>query len=104
MRSRSRAGSNHLCGKHGSPDRKVGEVHNAVPLLDETEWKPTGDVMDMIAKVDGLRGNVTRDLLDEGIVWHAKAGERLSDGLYNELGSNRCFKIINNKYLTKHGL
>lgn len=79
-------------------------LDNAVPLLDETEWKPTGDVMDMIAKVDGLRGNVTRDLLDEGIVWHAKAGERLSDDLYNELGSNRCFKIINNKYLTKHGL
>ena len=37
-------------------------LDNAVPLLDETEWKPTGDVMDMIAKVDGLRGNVTRDL------------------------------------------
>ena len=79
-------------------------LDNAVPLLDETEWKPTGDVMDMIAKVDGLRGNVTRDMLDEGIVWHAKAGERLSDGLYNELGGNRCFKIISNKYLTKHGL
>lgn len=54
---------------------------------------------------DFSRGEeVNRDLLDEGIVWHAKAGERLSDGLYNELGGNRCFKIINNKYLTKHGL
>lgn len=27
MRSCSRAGSNRLCGKHGSPDRKAGEVH-----------------------------------------------------------------------------
>lgn len=27
MRSCSHAGSNHLCERHGSPDRKVGEVH-----------------------------------------------------------------------------
>lgn len=79
-------------------------LKNAAPLLDEDEWKPTGDVMDMIGKVAVLRGNVTRDLLDEGVVWHAKAGEWLSDELYGELGRNRCFKIINNKYLTKHGL
>lgn len=32
MRSCSRAGSNHLCGKHGSPDRKVGEVHGVAKM------------------------------------------------------------------------
>ena len=42
----------------------------AVPELDEHEWALTGSVDDMIAKVDGLRGNVTKDRLDEGIVWY----------------------------------
>lgn len=51
-----------------------------------------------------MRGNVTKDRLDEGIVWHLHEDQRLSEGLANELGSNRCFKIINNKYLTKNGL
>lgn len=58
----------------------------------------------MIAKVDGLRGNVTKDCLDEGIVWHLHEDQQLSEGLADELGANRCFKIINNKYLTKNGL
>jgi len=51
-----------------------------------------------------LRGNVTKDRLDEGIVWHLHEDQQLSEGLADELGSNRCFKIINNKYLTKNGL
>lgn len=79
-------------------------LENSVPLLDADIWRPTGDVMGMIDKVDGLRGNVTDNLLDEGIVWCAQPGQRLSQELYGELGANRCFKIINNKYLTKHGL
>lgn len=36
---------------------------------DENEWALTGSVDDMIAKVDGLCGNVTKDRLDEGTVW-----------------------------------
>lgn len=71
---------------------------------DENEWALTGSVDDMIAKTDGLRGNVTKDRLDEGIVWHLHEDQQLSEGLANELGANRCFKIINNKYLTKNGL
>lgn len=82
----------------------TGMPNLAVPQLDEHEWALTGSVDDMIAKVDGLRGNVTKDRLDEGIVWHLHEDQRLSEGLANELGSNRCFKIINNKYLTKNGL
>lgn len=53
---------------------------------------------------DGLRGNVTKDRLDEGTVWHLHEDQQLPEGLANELGANRCFKIINNKYLTKNGL
>lgn len=82
----------------------TGMPNLAVPELDENEWTLTGSVDDMIAKVDGLRGNVTKDRLDEGIVWHLHEDQQLSEGLANELGSNRCFKIINNKYLTKNGL
>lgn len=82
----------------------TGMPNLAVPELDENEWALTGSVDDMIAKVDGLRGNVTKDRLDEGIVWHLHEDQQLSEGLANELGSNRCFKIINNKYLTKNGL
>lgn len=82
----------------------TGMPNLAVPELDENEWALTGSVDDMIAKVDGLRGNVTKDRLDEGIVWHLYEDQQLSEGLANELGSNRCFKIINNKYLTKNGL
>ena len=76
----------------------------SAPQLDETRWALTGSMDDMIAKVDGLRGHVTKDRLDEGIVWHVRAGQQLSEGLSNELGANRCFKIINNKYLAKNGL
>lgn len=82
----------------------TGMPNLAVPELDENEWALTGSVDDMIAKVDGLRGNVTKDRLDEGIVWHLHEDQQLSEGLANELGANRCFKIINNKYLTKNGL
>lgn len=82
----------------------TGMPNLAVPELDENEWALTGSVDDMIAKVDGLRGNVTKDRLDEGIVWHLREDQQLSEGLANELGANRCFKIINNKYLTKNGL
>lgn len=82
----------------------TGMPNLAVPELDENEWALTGSVDDMIAKTDGLRGNVTKDRLDEGIVWHLHEDQQLSEGLANELGANRCFKIINNKYLTKNGL
>lgn len=82
----------------------TGMPNLAVPELDENEWALTGSVDDMIAKVDGLRGNVTKDCLDEGIVWHLHEDQQLSEGLADELGANRCFKIINNKYLTKNGL
>ena len=82
----------------------TGMPNLAVPELDENEWALTGSVDDMIAKTDGLRGNVTKDRLDEGIVWHLREDQQLSEGLANELGANRCFKIINNKYLTKNGL
>ena len=54
MRSCSRVGSNHLCGRHGSPDRKVGEVHCAegCPL------EHFDDGHDDTLRIEGLGGTV----------------------------------------------
>jgi len=65
----------------------------AVPILD-IPFPET--VEDAIAQADGLRGNVTKDALDEGIVWHT------TDGACPPcLGSHSTFKVINNRYLLK---
>lgn len=39
MRSCSHAGSNHLCERHGSPDRKVGEVHCSIRPNGTFVWR-----------------------------------------------------------------
>lgn len=74
-----------------------------VPVLDPDEWRLTGTIDEMISKVDGLRGHVTRDVLDEGVVWHFDPAGVPSE-VENVLGSNLEVKIISNKYLLKHGL
>ncbi|NMM94699.1 RNA ligase family protein [Bifidobacterium oedipodis] len=79
-------------------------LNHAVPVLDAARWRLEGSVEDMVAKVDGLRGCVTDGVLDEGIVWHLDADQLLSSDVAGRLSANRCFKIINNKYLLKHGL
>lgn len=71
----------------------------AVPLLG-SEWVLTGTLEEMIEKVTTLRGHVTEGLLDEGVVYHLKGGQVTPEWL----GRNGNFKIINNKYLLKHGL
>ena len=69
---------------------------------DENEWALTGSVDDMIARVDGLRGNVTKDRLDEGIVWHlnlpcgsygyeSEAVDAWLDELAEKLGKRELF-------------
>ena len=49
MRSCSHAGSNHLCERHGSPDRKVGEVHGR----EDAVAAAFGDIARGVALVDG---------------------------------------------------
>lgn len=71
-------------------------VEAAAPLaLDLT---PEGTLDDMIEKVNGLRGRITKNALDEGVVYHLE-GEQDAP-LW--LGNNVNFKIINNKFLLKH--
>lgn len=76
----------------------------SVPVLDADEWKLDGDIETMVDKVNDLRGNITRDILDEGIVWHLDSSQEIPFDVFNALGSNLNYKIINNKYLLKHGL
>lgn len=71
----------------------------ATPVLGE-EWAPSGSLEEMIEKVSGLRGSVTKDILDEGIVFHLAGGQVAPIWM----GSNANFKIISNKYLIKHKL
>lgn len=58
----------------------------------------------LISAVDGMRGRITPNVLDEGIVWHLNPDQPIPDMVRGELGDNLCFKIINNTYLTKHHL
>lgn len=81
---------------------------NAVPLLD-VNLDEFDIVDDLIGYVDGIRGNVTKDALDEGIVFHIIGRGRFSEedwkqagfSIKNELGSQMQMKVISNKYLLK---
>lgn len=67
----------------------------SAPLAEDL--KPEGNLDEMIEKVNGLRGRITKDALDEGVVYHLHGDAPLW------LDSNVNFKIINNKFLLKHG-
>lgn len=72
-------------------------VNLATPLLG-SKWLPQGTIEEMIEKVTTLRGNVTKDVLDEGIVFHR------TGNIPDWMDANINFKIINNKYLLKHDI
>ena len=77
---------------------------HAAPEVNPWEY-PLADSMDtLISAVDGMRGRITPNVLDEGIVWHLNPDQPIPDTVRGELGDNLCFKIINNTYLTKHHL
>ena len=71
----------------------------AVPALGD-DWTPRGTIDEMIEKVADLRDNVTKGCRDEGIVFHLAAGQEAPIWM----DRNRNFKIISNKYLTKHNI
>lgn len=70
-------------------------VNLAAPVLD-LELPATMD--EAVAQVDGLKSAVTPGRLAEGVVWHEKTGRT-----FPELENRANFKVINNKYLLKHG-
>jgi len=73
----------------------------ATPQID-FEFPET--VEEAIEKINGLRGCVTKDVLDEGVVAHL-IGDLPKELLrHQQLDRNKNFKIISNKFLEKHGL
>lgn len=68
----------------------------ALPILDIT---PSGTIDELIEKVSELRGNITKDVLDEGVVFHIKSKDTPM-----WMSRNASFKIVSPKYLVKHKL
>lgn len=77
---------------------------HAAPEVNHWEYPLTADMDTLIGAVDGMRGHITPNALDEGIVWHFDPTQAIPDNVRDELGDNLCFKTINNTYLTKHHL
>ena len=72
--------------------------------LDLSEFEePT----DFLSWVDGMRGNITRDRLDEGVVVHVIGNRTATQdewlALMDELGAQRQVKAVSNKFLLKAG-
>ena len=69
-----------------------------------------GSVDEAIRWAEGLRGNVVKDRLDEGVVFHVMGRGTIPEAdwpdtkawLLGELGEPLEAKIINNRYLVKH--
>jgi RNA ligase (TIGR02306 family) len=51
--------------------------------------------------IDGLRGNITKDVLDEGVVFSIPSEVDLPFAVESRLDRNLNFKIISNTYLAK---
>lgn len=79
-------------------------LNHAAPQVNPQDCPLTIDMDTLIDKVDGMRGHITPNVLDEGIVWHLDPNQTIPDNVRDALGRNLCFKVINNKYLAKHGL
>lgn len=77
---------------------------SVVPKLD-IDLSQFDGPSDFLSWVDGMRGNITKDRLDEGVVVHVVGNLRATqDELFNlvdELGPQRQVKAVSNKYLLK---
>lgn len=71
-------------------------LKHAAPLL---EIKPEGDLEDFIASIDGIRGNISKDRIDEGVVFHL-VGDNMRE-LPVWMDRNANFKVISQKWLLK---
>lgn len=69
-----------------------------VPTLGP-EWALDGSIENLIEQVTALRSNITKDRLDEGVVWHLN-----NEAAPTWLDRGASIKLINNKYLLKNGL
>lgn len=72
----------------------------SAPILGLT---PNGTLEDFIQQIDGIRGNYTPNVLDEGVVFHPVNPDELPERVSLALGENKTWKIISNKFLLKNG-
>lgn len=88
---------------------EIDEIKKScTPLLDLNldDFEKTTDLLDYI---DGFKGHVTKNRLDEGIVVHVIGYSKIPDSeqartrviLDKNIGLQRQMKVINNKYLLK---
>jgi len=78
-------------------------LKHATPILDD-EFKPTNHktVDGLIEFIKDLRGNVTPDARDEGVVFHPVDPEDITGKLATVIDRNGNFKVISSGYLLKH--
>lgn len=82
---------------------------SACPVLD-VSMSQFASAKDAILWAEGLRGNVAKDKLDEGVVFHVMGRGSIAEAdwpdakgrLMGALGEPLEMKIINNRYLMKH--
>lgn len=79
-------------------------LNAATPVLG-AEFAPQNfeTPQDLIDFVDGLRGGYTKDVLDEGVVFHPVDPSNMPSALLEILDRNGNFKVISNKWLIKGG-
>lgn len=82
-----------------------GELTDSVvPKLD-IDLSQFDGTSDFLSWVDGMRGNITKDRLDEGVVVHVVGNLRATQdewlALSDELGMQRQVKAVSNKFLLK---
>lgn len=94
------------------PDAEYAAIRkSACPML-EVLPSDFGSVDDAVRWAEGLRGNVSENRLDEGVVFHVMGRGNVSEdewktvrmSLMGVLGETLECKIINNRYLIKHGI
>lgn len=69
----------------------------ATPIL--SDLKISGSLDEMVETVSELRGSITKDVLDEGVVFHL-----LSEKIPMWMARGASFKIVSPKYSVKHKL
>jgi RNA ligase (TIGR02306 family) len=73
----------------------------STPLLDNSYQPSNFSTPEaLVSKVDGISGNITPGILDEGVVFHPKSEVALPLAKY--LDRNGNWKIISNKWLLKN--
>lgn len=77
---------------------------HATPTLEDTFHPRNFDTIeDLINFVDGMKGNVTKGVKDEGVVFHPVSPATIPEELASVLDRNGNFKVISNSWLLKHG-